>query len=47
VDLEAVVGENRRLSGEVQRLLGEVERLRELLRRHGIEPGGGTDEQTA
>jgi ATP-dependent Clp protease ATP-binding subunit ClpA len=47
MDLEAVVGENRRLSGEVQRLLGEVERLRELLRRHGIEPGGGTDEQTA
>jgi ATP-dependent Clp protease ATP-binding subunit ClpA len=46
VDLEAVVGENQRLSGEVQRLLGEVQRLRELLRRHGIEPGG-TDEQTA
>ena len=42
VDLEAVVGENQRLSGEVQRLLGEVQRLRELLRRHGIEPGGGT-----
>jgi ATP-dependent Clp protease ATP-binding subunit ClpA len=47
VDLEAVVGENQRLSGEVQRLQGEVERLRELLRRHGIEPGGGTDQQTA
>jgi ATP-dependent Clp protease ATP-binding subunit ClpA len=47
VDLEAVVGENQRLSGEVQRLLGEVQRLRELLRRHGIEPGDGTDEQTA
>jgi ATP-dependent Clp protease ATP-binding subunit ClpA len=47
VDLEAVVGENQRLSGEVQRLLGEVERLRELLRRHGIEPDGGTGEQTA
>jgi ATP-dependent Clp protease ATP-binding subunit ClpA len=53
VDLEAVVGENQRLSGEVQRLGGEVQRLggevqrlRELLRRHGIEPGGGT-EQTA
>jgi ATP-dependent Clp protease ATP-binding subunit ClpA len=39
VDLEAVVRENRRLHGEVQR-------LRELLRRHGIEPDGGTD-QTA
>ena len=47
VDLEAVVQENQRLSGEVQRLRGEVRRLRELLRRHGIEPGGGTDEQTA
>jgi ATP-dependent Clp protease ATP-binding subunit ClpA len=47
VDLDAVVGENQRLSGEVQRLLGEVERLRELLRRHGIEPDGGTGEQTA
>ena len=47
VDLEAVVQENQRLSGEVQRLRGEVQRLRELLRRHGIEPGGGTDEQTA
>jgi ATP-dependent Clp protease ATP-binding subunit ClpA len=35
VDLAAVVGEN-------QRLHGEVERLRELLRRHGIEPDGGT-----
>jgi ATP-dependent Clp protease ATP-binding subunit ClpA len=35
VDLDAVVGEN-------QRLHGEVERLRELLRRHGVEPGGGT-----
>jgi ATP-dependent Clp protease ATP-binding subunit ClpC len=46
VDLEAVVGENQRLSGEVQRLQGEVERLRELLRRHGIEPDGGTT-QTA
>jgi ATP-dependent Clp protease ATP-binding subunit ClpA len=47
VDLETVVGENQRLSDEVQRLLGEVQRLRELLRRHGIEPSGGTDEQTA
>ena len=37
VDLAAVVGEN-------QRLHGEVERLRELLRRHGIEPDGGTAE---
>jgi ATP-dependent Clp protease ATP-binding subunit ClpA len=35
VDLEAVVQENQRLHGEVQR-------LRELLRRHGIEPDGGT-----
>jgi ATP-dependent Clp protease ATP-binding subunit ClpA len=48
-DLDAVVGENQRLhgeverlGGEVQRLGGEVERLWELLRRHGIEPGGGT-----
>jgi ATP-dependent Clp protease ATP-binding subunit ClpA len=46
VDLEVVVGENQRLHGEVQRLLGEVQRLRELLREHGIEPGGGS-EQTA
>jgi ATP-dependent Clp protease ATP-binding subunit ClpA len=37
VDLEAVVQEN-------QRLHREVERLRELLRRHGIEPDGGTAE---
>jgi ATP-dependent Clp protease ATP-binding subunit ClpA len=51
VDLDAVVGENQRLhsevqrlGGEVQRLGGEVQRLRELLRRHGIEPGGGTEE---
>jgi ATP-dependent Clp protease ATP-binding subunit ClpA len=35
VDLEAVIQEN-------QRLHGEVERLRALLRRHGIEPEGGT-----
>jgi len=35
VDLEAVVQENQRLHSEVQR-------LRELLRRHGIEPNGGT-----
>jgi ATP-dependent Clp protease ATP-binding subunit ClpA len=35
--LEAVVQ-------EVQRLHGEVQRLRELLRRHGIEPDGGTTE---
>jgi ATP-dependent Clp protease ATP-binding subunit ClpA len=34
VDLEAVVRENEKLHGEVKR-------LRELLRRHGIEPGGG------
>jgi ATP-dependent Clp protease ATP-binding subunit ClpA len=39
VDLVAVVQEN-------QRLHREVERLRELLRQHGIEPNGGT-EQTA
>jgi ATP-dependent Clp protease ATP-binding subunit ClpA len=37
VDLATVVQEN-------QRLHGEVERLRELLRRHGIEPNGGTAE---
>jgi ATP-dependent Clp protease ATP-binding subunit ClpA len=36
VDLEAVVQEN-------QRLHREVERLRALLRRRGIEPGGGTE----
>jgi ATP-dependent Clp protease ATP-binding subunit ClpA len=35
VDLEAVVRENENLHGEVDRLRG-------LLRRHGIEPGGGT-----
>jgi ATP-dependent Clp protease ATP-binding subunit ClpC len=35
VDLEAVVQENENLHRE-------VERLRELLRRHGIEPDGGT-----
>jgi ATP-dependent Clp protease ATP-binding subunit ClpA len=39
VDLEAVLQEN-------QNLHREVERLRELLRRHGIEPDGGTT-QTA
>jgi ATP-dependent Clp protease ATP-binding subunit ClpC len=39
LDLEAVVQENQRLHSEVQR-------LRELLRRHGIEPDGGTT-QTA
>jgi ATP-dependent Clp protease ATP-binding subunit ClpA len=39
VDLEAVVQEN-------QRLHSEVERLRQLLRRHGIDPNGGTT-QTA
>jgi ATP-dependent Clp protease ATP-binding subunit ClpA len=44
VDLDAVIGENQRLHDEVQRLHREVERLRELLRRHGIEPGGGTEE---
>jgi ATP-dependent Clp protease ATP-binding subunit ClpA len=37
VDLAAVVQEN-------QRLHREVERLRELLRRHGIEPNDGTAE---
>jgi ATP-dependent Clp protease ATP-binding subunit ClpC len=44
VDVAAVVQENRRLHDEVQRLHREVERLRELLRQHGIEPGGGTEE---
>jgi ATP-dependent Clp protease ATP-binding subunit ClpA len=39
VDLAAVIQEN-------QRLHRDVERLRELLRQHGIEPNGGT-EQTA
>jgi ATP-dependent Clp protease ATP-binding subunit ClpC len=34
VDLDAVVQENHNLHGE-------VERLRELLRRHGVEPDGG------
>jgi ATP-dependent Clp protease ATP-binding subunit ClpA len=37
VDLAAVIHENHNLHGE-------VERLRELLRRHGIEPDGGTEE---
>jgi ATP-dependent Clp protease ATP-binding subunit ClpA len=37
VDVAAVVQENRRLGGEVQR-------LRDLLRQHGIEPDGGTEE---
>jgi ATP-dependent Clp protease ATP-binding subunit ClpA len=44
VDLEAVIGENQRLHDEVQRLHREAERLRELLRRHGIEPDGGTEQ---
>jgi ATP-dependent Clp protease ATP-binding subunit ClpA len=35
VDLEAVVRENENLHGEIKR-------LRELLRRHGSDPGGGT-----
>jgi ATP-dependent Clp protease ATP-binding subunit ClpA len=35
VDLEAVVRENENLHGEIKR-------LRELLRRHGIDPCGGT-----
>jgi ATP-dependent Clp protease ATP-binding subunit ClpC len=35
VDLAAVIQENHKLHSE-------VERLRALLRRHGIEPGGGT-----
>jgi ATP-dependent Clp protease ATP-binding subunit ClpA len=39
VDLAAVVQENENLHDE-------VERLRELLRRHGVDPGGGTT-QTA
>jgi hypothetical protein len=42
VELAAVVREVQRLHGEVQRLHGEVQGLRELLRRHGIEPDGGT-----
>jgi ATP-dependent Clp protease ATP-binding subunit ClpA len=42
VDLAAVVREVQRLHGEVQRLHGEVQGLRELLRRHGIQPDGGT-----
>jgi ATP-dependent Clp protease ATP-binding subunit ClpA len=46
VDLAAVVQEVQRLHDEVQRLHGEVQGLRELLRRHGIQPDGGT-EQTA
>jgi Clp amino terminal domain, pathogenicity island component/UvrB/uvrC motif len=46
VDLAAVLHEVRRLHGEVERLRGEVQGLRELLRRHGIEPDGGTT-QTA
>jgi ATP-dependent Clp protease ATP-binding subunit ClpC len=37
VDLDAVVQENHNLHGE-------VERLRELLRQHGIEPDGGTEQ---
>jgi ATP-dependent Clp protease ATP-binding subunit ClpA len=44
VDVAAVVQENRRLHGEVQRLHGEVQHLRELLRQHGIEPDGGTEQ---
>jgi ATP-dependent Clp protease ATP-binding subunit ClpA len=44
VDVAAVVQENRRLHGEVQRLHGEVQRLRALLRQHGIEPDGGTEQ---
>jgi ATP-dependent Clp protease ATP-binding subunit ClpA len=46
VDLAEVVQEVKRLQGEVQRLHGEVQGLRELLRRRGIEPDGGTT-QTA
>jgi ATP-dependent Clp protease ATP-binding subunit ClpA len=44
VDLAAVVQEVQRLGGEVERLHGEVQGLRELLRRHGIQPDGGTEE---
>jgi ATP-dependent Clp protease ATP-binding subunit ClpA len=44
VDVAAVVQENRRLHGEVQRLHGEVQHLRELLRQHGIQPDGGTEQ---
>jgi len=44
VELAAVVQEVQRLHGEVQRLHGEVQGLRELLRRHGIQPDGGTEQ---
>jgi ATP-dependent Clp protease ATP-binding subunit ClpA len=44
VDLEAVIQENQRLHDEVQRLHREAEHLRELLRRHGVEPDGGTEQ---
>jgi ATP-dependent Clp protease ATP-binding subunit ClpA len=44
VDVAAVVQENRRLHGEVQRLHREVQGLRELLRQHGIQPDGGTEQ---
>jgi ATP-dependent Clp protease ATP-binding subunit ClpC len=46
VDVAAVVHENQRLHGEVQRLHGEVQGLRELLRQHGIQPDGGTEQTT-
>jgi len=44
VDLEAVIQENQRLHDEVQRLHREAEHLRELLRRQGVEPDGGTEQ---
>jgi ATP-dependent Clp protease ATP-binding subunit ClpA len=44
VDLAAVIKEVQRLHGEVQRLHGEVQGLRELLRQHGIQPDGGTEQ---
>jgi ATP-dependent Clp protease ATP-binding subunit ClpC len=44
VDLAAVIQEVQRLHGEVQRLHGEVQGLRELLRQHGIQPNGGTEQ---
>jgi ATP-dependent Clp protease ATP-binding subunit ClpA len=44
VDLAAVIQEIQRLHGEVKRLHREVQGLRELLRQHGIEPDGGTEQ---
>jgi ATP-dependent Clp protease ATP-binding subunit ClpA len=44
VDLAAVIQEVQRINGEVQRLRVEVLGLRELLRQHGIQPDGGTEQ---